>query len=145
MIHNTRFEYHRAHGGHIEHRGRTRCLVSVSSVFSVLSVVIALATGASAAPAAKELPGIKPMLADQVVSLEREIAARMARRPETPADKLPRLEMEIDLRICARWLLLQAHSAAVASDMQASCRLRAKLSNDVIQTVRGKGYGVDLG
>ena len=74
-----------------------------------------------------EVPGARAMLAQFADRMEREIAQRMMKRPDTPPDRLAQLELEIDLRIIAQWFAAQALAAVPGSDHQAVCHLRARL------------------
>jgi hypothetical protein len=81
---------------------------------------------------------VTAMLADEIASLEREIAARMLQRPTVPADRRGRVELEIDLRIVQR----TAMSAVIAASAnkadpndQAAAFLRAKQVRDAARAV----------
>ena len=75
----------------------------------------------------EELAAARPMLAERLSALDREIASRMLRRVGTMPDQIARLEMEIDWRILARWMLAQGQAAPVGGDVQVAAALRADL------------------
>jgi hypothetical protein len=89
-----------------------------------------------AAPAlAKEMPGAKDLLETRIAELDGHIAKRMLRLPDTPTEKKPRLDMEIDLRIVARWFFAQAAGQKEANDVQVVGRLRGELALEAVAGV----------
>jgi len=66
----------------------------------------------------------KSALLGQAARFESEIAALMEKRGE-PNDLGPLLDLEIDVRIVARWLIARSADSAPASDMQVCTLLRA--------------------
>lgn len=71
-----------------------------------------------------ESASARTILSEGVAQLDQDIAARMLKRPDTAAADLPRLEMEIDLRIIQRWMLSQALEGKPDAELQAAVCLR---------------------
>jgi hypothetical protein len=67
---------------------------------------------------------LKKYIADETVRFEREIADRIRRRSETSQQDLPYVELQIDLRVLARWLATQVTAVDAFSDAQAVAWLR---------------------
>jgi hypothetical protein len=97
--------------------------------------VVLLTLFLAAPAAAKEMPGAKELLEQQIKELDGQIAKRMLRRPDTPSEKMPRLDMEIDLRIAARWFFAQAVAQKDANDVQVVGRLRGLLALEAVAGV----------
>lgn len=115
---------------HIIH-GRSRIAFRAGCCLLAATLLLARAAGAQGGQMRPvEVPGARAMLQQMADRLEREIAQRMMRRPDTPADRLGQLELEIDLRIIAQWFAGQSLAAVPGSDMQAICHLRAQLAMD---------------
>lgn len=72
-----------------------------------------------------ELPGAVSYLKSRLDLLDREIAQHAMRRNDTPAGEIPILEMQIDLRIVARWMLSVAAEAKPDTEEQVNGFLRA--------------------
>jgi len=83
---------------------------------------------------AKTFP-VKPVLEAELGSIDDELAAYMQFRGEVPADAAARLELLIDLRVVARWLLTQAVEEKPESDLQVVLLLRALEMNDTARTL----------
>src|SRR5687768_1824557 len=66
-------------------------------------------------------------------ALEKEIAARMVRRPQTTGEQLARMEIGIDLRLLCRSAASVA--AAAQGDAQANARLRLRLFMDALNAI----------
>jgi len=75
---------------------------------------------------------VKTLLSEESLPLEREIATRMMRRADYPADKRARLELEIDLRIIERSFIALAADAKSESAEQAVAWLRAKQMREAL-------------
>jgi hypothetical protein len=95
----------------------------------LLALVLALPAGA------KEMPGAKDLLRERITDLDGQIAKRMLRLPDTPTEKKLRLDMEIDLRIVARWFFAQAAGQKEANDVQVVGRLRGELALEAVAGV----------
>jgi len=91
----------------------------------LLAILPACLTYAASPPADKS--AIKAALAERLAQVEKQIAQRMMRQAQTAPDRLPRLELEIDMRIVWRWLLAKAEGAKPSSDAQITTCLRADL------------------
>lgn len=89
--------------------------------------VITLACLGAAARRPDDAAAIRSALGSHVKRLDSEIAQRMMQRVGTPGNKLPQLELEIDLRLVTRWLMQQAMAASPGSDVQVAAWLRASL------------------
>lgn len=93
-----------------------------------------VAMWAMCAPAAPPEPVKgRSALADEIVQVEREIALRMMRRADLAPDKRPKNDLETDVRIILRALLIAANDAKAESDQQAAAWLRAKQMYAVIR------------
>jgi hypothetical protein len=64
------------------------------------------------------------LLSDRLGTVEKHIAALAVVRPETPAERLPVLELQVDARVLARWFFAQAIAAPEASELQIAGYLR---------------------
>ncbi|MDB5297555.1 MAG: hypothetical protein JWO31_3538, partial [Phycisphaerales bacterium] len=90
---------------------------------------------ASAPPAPKRRPPVapsdgkgfpaKPALEADLAALDDEVAAYLQFRGDVPADGASRLELLIDLRLIARWLLAAAVAERPDTDLQVAAVLRA--------------------
>lgn len=89
----------------------------------MLTIVIASAERAQAARG--EFPAVKPLMAARVTAMEREIASLILRRTDTPAAQQAVVDLQIDLRVLERWLLVQASDAPAESDHQIQTYLRS--------------------
>lgn len=69
----------------------------------------------------------RPALTATLARIDSELADLTLSRAGTPADKLPALELRIDLRILARWTLLAALDSEDLSDAQAIFFLRSQI------------------
>lgn len=93
-------------------------------------LVLLVAGIAHAGSVSAEKLSIKATLAERVSQAEAQIAQRMMRRAQTAAEGLPRLELEIDMRLIGRWLLSRAEAAPLGSDAQIAAWIRADLWMD---------------
>lgn len=85
------------------------------------------------ARAAAQVNPARPVFTEIGAALEKEIASRMVRRPETTGEKLARMEIGIDLRLLCRSAATVA--AGVQGDAQANARLRLRLFMDALNVV----------
>ncbi|MFI5357722.1 MAG: hypothetical protein ACHQ4G_10345 [Opitutales bacterium] len=85
-------------------------------------------------PPPETLP-LKTIFEDQAARSEKETAQRLMLRPDTPADRLPKLELDIDLRILHRWACNVAAAAQPSSEPQVAARLRAHLLHEAIALI----------
>lgn len=69
---------------------------------------------------------VKAALLAEITTLDDELAGLIQFRGEMPPEGAARLELLIDLRITARWLLLRSAEAPPESDLQTTSFLRAK-------------------
>ena len=79
------------------------------------------------------LSPVKPLLADELNQLERELAGRMMRRADLQGDRRARNELDIDMRIIQRSLVALAAEAPFATNDQATAWLRAKQFRDALK------------
>ncbi len=91
----------------------------------MIALTVSVLLSPLARGAAKELPAAKPLVAERINRIEREIAARMMARPQTQPGSIPRLELEIDLRIVSRWAFQSLADAKADADATAILYLRA--------------------
>ena len=70
----------------------------------------------------REFPALKPLLADRLGTLEKDLAVRMLHRADPPSAAA---ELQIDLRVIQRWCLGQAILAKPEGDLQIAAVLRA--------------------
>src|SRR5687768_8790125 len=112
-------------------RSRTTTMGWHGRLARVMLLTLVLATPTLA----KEMPGAKELLNQRIADLDGQIAKRMLRLPDTPSEKKPRLDMEIDLRIVARWFFAQAATQKEANDVQVVGRLRGELALEAIAGV----------
>ena len=89
----------------------------------LIASFILTASAIAAEPAT--FPAVKPLMAERVASIEHDIAALILHRAETPAAQQPVVDLQIDLRILERWLLLQASDAKPESEQQIQAFLRS--------------------
>ncbi len=85
-------------------------------------------------PAVDAVP-LKAIFEDEAAQSEKEAAQRMMLRPDMSADRLSKLEMDIDLRILHRWACNVAAAAQPSGDAQVTARLRAHLLQEAIALV----------
>ena len=86
-------------------------------------------------PASPEALPLKAIFEEQAAQSEKEAAQRMMLRPDMAADRLSKLELDIDLRILHRWVCNIAAAAQPSSDPQITARLRAHLLSEAIGLV----------
>ena len=101
------------------------CLHAILSLISLLCISASPADPQGLKVAPKSFPSITLILVDQSTKLEKDLAAKLIRRPEIPASGAAMADLQIDLRIIQRWLLAQTAIAAMESDVQIACLLRA--------------------
>ncbi len=94
----------------------------------------ALAGGwlSSSMATAADLPAAPELLRPRIDEIETQIASRIVRRPNTALANQVQLEMEIDLRVIARWMLQQALDAPAGGDVQVAAFLRSMQLLEVI-------------
>lgn len=111
----------------------------------VCVLVLTLAVGtwlvAAAPPAevsdATATGAVKALLAGETDTLDRELAARMLRRPDLTGNARAKLELEIDLRIIQASLVALAEQAKFSSNEQVAAWIRAKQFRDAVRGVEG--------
>lgn len=96
------------------------------------------------APPKEAGPVIKSILTEERSQVEKEIAARMMKRPDAPTEKRARLEMEIDLRIIERAMLSMAANSKAETNEQAVAWLRSKQIREAVRGVEDT-LGQDAG
>lgn len=100
--------------------------------FTCAVLVACLWAGKAWGAAASESPA-RGLFVAMEAALEKEIGARMVKRPENSGDRLQRLEIAIDLRLLCR--SAAAQTAALQGDPQAAARLRLRLFMDALAVV----------
>lgn len=103
------------------------------------AVLLLLSASGVFAPrvARAQAPPTTPLAQAQSNALESEIGRLMQRRGETGTAAVAMLEMRIDARIVARWLLDRAGAAPADSDLQACAWIRAVDLQAAIKLVEG--------
>jgi hypothetical protein len=84
---------------------------------------------------ARQLPAPASVLSASVSRLEDEVAQLSQKRDCTPAALLPWLELQIDSRVIARWLVLQASAARPMSAAQVADYLHATSMLSVVAMI----------
>ena len=96
---------------------------------AAVCLIATIAASASAQQKAGREPKrdypIKQAIDADVAAVENELAGLMQFRGDMPPDQAGRLELLIDLRVVARWLLIKAADAPKESDAQMCAVLRA--------------------
>ena len=122
-----------------DYRARRRCIRRAGVVILLAAAALAqLASGSALAQERREsgrqagraaarpdgLP-VEPFFDDFNEWLESDLVAHMKQRATTSPDLVPRLELQIDLRVVARWLLAESAKAPAGSELQCCTYLRA--------------------
>src|SRR5687768_682547 len=68
---------------------------------------------------------VKPVIEANLATLDDELAAYLQFRGDVPTDGAARLELLIDLRVVARWMLQRALQEKPESELQIAALLRA--------------------
>ena len=105
-------------------------MVQTSVMAGVVALMLGMPLSHGASVSKGEGAAAKAALAERMGALERQIAAWMLRRGEATAEKLPLLELSIDLRLVTRWLLAQSLAAPAGSEAQVAAWLRAEEWSD---------------
>lgn len=95
----------------------------------LLLIVTSLAYAQPQPPArdrTPELPSVAPLLSGDADRLEQEIITLAQQRATAPAGVAAYLELQIDLRVYARWLIAQTTAGARGSDVQIVGYLRSR-------------------
>lgn len=105
----------------------------------LIAVLLLLSASGVFAPrvARAQAPPTTPLAQAQSTALESEIGRLMQRRGETGTSAVAMLELRIDARIVARWLLDRAAAAPADSDLQACAWIRAVDLQAAIKRVEG--------
>ncbi|QOV91368.1 hypothetical protein [Humisphaera borealis] len=78
---------------------------------------------------------VKPVIDADLATLDDELAAYLQFRGDVGADGAARLELLIDLRVTARWLLAAASAEKAESEVQIAAMLRAQELLDTARTL----------
>lgn len=110
-----------------------RQVIAVLFIASIAAVVPRAAPGQAASPAGA-------MVLGQANRVEAEIGRLMQRRGETGTAAVPLLELRIDARLVARWLLERAGAAPADTDLQACAWIRAA---DLLEAIKLAEESID--
>ncbi|MDB5357043.1 MAG: hypothetical protein JWN24_3496 [Phycisphaerales bacterium] len=105
-----------------------RAALAVLACYAGLSLIPARGAEAPQSPA-------RAVFLDQAARIETEVAALLQRRTEAVDSQLPMLDLQIDLRLVNRWMLLKAADSPQDSPIQAAVALR-------VANLQSAGQGV---
>jgi hypothetical protein len=86
--------------------------------------------GGATAAAPRRAVSFEPLFSERITALEADIGRLMQRRVDDSAGVPRELELRIDVRLVARWMLTRAAAAEAGGDLQAAAWIRA---NDLLQ------------